>query len=104
MRTALLALRDNRLNLLAIAAPISWGLEVTAPDSPWVFLTAAISLVPLAGVIGLGTEQRALRSGPVLGAPVCDLEHPFNAGHPAPSMTCRESLTTLPWHRQLVDL
>ena len=67
MRTALLGLRDNRLNLLAIAAPISWGLEVTAPDSPWVFLTAAISLVPLAGVIGLGTEQLALRSGPVLG-------------------------------------
>src|SRR5262249_55846464 len=32
------------------------------------------------------------------------LEHPFNAGHPAPSMTCRKSLATLPWHRQLVDL
>jgi hypothetical protein len=30
--------------------------------------------------------------------------HPFNAGHPAPSITCREGLTTLPWHGQLVDL
>jgi Ca2+:H+ antiporter len=67
MRAALVALRDNRLNLLAIAAPISWALRATSPDSPWVFLTAAISLVPLAGVIGLGTEQLALRSGPVLG-------------------------------------
>jgi len=32
------------------------------------------------------------------------LEHLFNAGHPAPSMTCREGLTTLPGHRQHVDL
>ena len=30
--------------------------------------------------------------------------HPFNAGHPAPSITCREGLTTLPGHGQLVDL
>ena len=32
------------------------------------------------------------------------LGHPFNAGHPAPSMTCREGLTALPGHGQLVDL
>src|SRR5439155_19984772 len=38
-----------------------------AHDSPWVFLTAAASLVPLAGLIGLGTEQLAERSGPALG-------------------------------------
>ena len=31
-------------------------------------------------------------------------EHPFNAGHRAPSMTCREGLTALPWHGQLADL
>ena len=37
------------------------------PDSPWVFLTAAASLIPLAGLIGLGTEQLARRSGPALG-------------------------------------
>jgi Ca2+:H+ antiporter len=67
MTSVLLALRDNRLNLLAVAAPISWGLELATPESPWVFLTAATSLIPLAGVIGLGTEQLARRSGPVLG-------------------------------------
>ena len=38
-----------------------------APGSPWVFLTAAVSLIPLAGMIGLGTEQLARRSGPALG-------------------------------------
>jgi len=30
--------------------------------------------------------------------------HPFNAGHPASSITCREGLTMLPWHGQRVDL
>jgi len=30
--------------------------------------------------------------------------HPFKAGHPASSSTCREGLTTLPWHGQRVDL
>jgi Ca2+:H+ antiporter len=61
------ALVDNRLNLLLAAAPICWILHFLAPASPWVFITAAISLVPLAGVIGLGTEQLASRSGPAFG-------------------------------------
>jgi 3-oxoacyl-[acyl-carrier-protein] synthase I len=30
--------------------------------------------------------------------------HPFNAGRPAPSITCCEGLTTLPGHGQRVDL
>src|SRR5881296_177368 len=61
------ALAANRLNLLAVATPISWAVHVMAPDSPWVFMTAAISLIPLAGLIGLGTEQLARRAGPAWG-------------------------------------
>jgi Ca2+:H+ antiporter len=61
------ALADNRLNLLLIAAPVSWVIHAIAPASPWVFISAAASLVPLAGIIGLGTEQLAARSGPALG-------------------------------------
>ncbi len=61
------ALFENRLNILIIAAPVSWVVHALAPASSWVFLTAAVSLVPLAGVIGLGTEQLASRSGPALG-------------------------------------
>src|SRR5258707_6864475 len=33
------------------------SLAVTSPGSPWIFITAALSLIPLAGLIGLGTEQ-----------------------------------------------
>jgi Ca2+:H+ antiporter len=55
------------LNVLLVAAPISWALAATSPGSPWIFLTAAIALIPLAGLIGLGTEQLARRSGPAWG-------------------------------------
>ena len=67
IRAALRALAANRLNLLIVFAPVSWVLAATAPPSPWVFLATAISLIPLAGVIGLGTEELAERSGPALG-------------------------------------
>jgi hypothetical protein len=30
--------------------------------------------------------------------------HPFKPGHPDPSMTCREGLTTLPGSGQLINL
>jgi Ca2+:H+ antiporter len=62
-----LQLFASPINLLLVAAPISWVLAATSPDSPWVFLTAAIALIPLAGLIGLGTEQLARRSGPAWG-------------------------------------
>lgn len=64
MRRALLG---SPLNLLLIAAPASWVIHGLSAESPWSFLTAAISLVPLASLIGLGTEQLARRSGPAVG-------------------------------------
>jgi Ca2+:H+ antiporter len=67
MRPLVKALVENRLNLLLVAAPISWLLAARTPDSPWVFIAAAISLVPLAGIIGLGTEELACHAGPGIG-------------------------------------
>jgi len=61
------AILGSPLNLLLVAAPISWALEFLAEGSPWVFLTASASLIPLAGLIGLGTEELARRSGPAWG-------------------------------------
>src|SRR5438105_12513430 len=58
---------SSPLNLLLIAAPASWIADLAAPGSSWVFVTAAASLIPLAGLIGLGTEQLAARSGPAWG-------------------------------------
>jgi Ca2+:H+ antiporter len=60
-------LADNRLNLLLAGVPIAWIVRAIAPGSPWIFIAAAVSLVPLAGLIGLGTEELSRRSGPALG-------------------------------------
>jgi Ca2+:H+ antiporter len=61
------AIFASPVNLLLAAAPVSWVLHARAPESAWSFLFAAISLMPLAGLIGLGTEQLAQRLGPALG-------------------------------------
>src|SRR4029079_4620781 len=61
------AMLSSPLNVLLLAAPASWIADWTAPGSPWVFITAAVSLVPLAGLIGQGTEHLAARSGPAWG-------------------------------------
>jgi Ca2+:H+ antiporter len=58
------AIFSSPINVLLVAAPVSWVLAATIPGSPSVFLTAAAALIPLAGLIGLGTEQLARRSGP----------------------------------------
>ncbi len=59
-------LASQPLNLLLVAAPTAWALAASGRPS-WVFVTAAISLIPLAGLIGLATEQLARRAGPALG-------------------------------------
>ena len=61
------ALLENRLNLLLVAVPICWTMDALDADSSWIFLAASMSLVPLAGLIGLGTEHLAHRLGPASG-------------------------------------
>lgn len=61
------AIFASPINVLLMAAPISWYLRAAGGEPPWVFITAAVALIPLAGLIGLGTEQLALRSGPAWG-------------------------------------
>jgi Ca2+:H+ antiporter len=60
------ALGSSWLNLLLLAVPISW-VAAAEHASYWVFLTAAISLIPAAGLIGMATDELACRSGPTFG-------------------------------------
>jgi Ca2+:H+ antiporter len=57
----------NRLNLLLVFAPLSWVAHWMAPETPWPFVLGALSIVPLAGLIGRATEELADHSGPTLG-------------------------------------
>jgi Ca2+:H+ antiporter len=60
------ALTASWLNVLLIAAPISW-VAAFEHASVWVFVTAALALIPAAGLIGEATEELARRAGPTLG-------------------------------------
>jgi Ca2+:H+ antiporter len=60
------SLTGSWLNLLLIAAPLSW-IAGRFGGPLWVFLAAAVSLIPAAGLIGEATEALAQRSGPTLG-------------------------------------
>ena len=54
------------LNILLVAVPLSWAAAYF--HSPmYVFVAAALSLIPAAGLIGNATEELALRSGPTMG-------------------------------------
>jgi Ca2+:H+ antiporter len=61
------AVSGSVLNVLLLAAPISLWLRWQYGISIWVFATAAVSLVPAAGLIGVATEHLARRAGPTLG-------------------------------------
>jgi Ca2+:H+ antiporter len=59
--------RGNRLNLLLVALPIALVLNWLEASEVLVFLASAVSVVPLAGLIGNATEQVARYVGPSLG-------------------------------------
>ncbi len=65
--TLLSALLAKRLNALLLLVPASWVLAALVPASPWLFLVSAISIVPLAAVIGDATHLLSHRTGPTLG-------------------------------------
>ncbi len=61
------AVTGSWLNVLLLAAPVSWYLAWQRVGPVSVFLAAAVSLIPAAGLIGQATDQLARRSGPALG-------------------------------------
>src|SRR3954447_15941101 len=56
------------LNWLAVFIPIVLTLHFFAPDQEtWVFVTASLAIVPLAGWLGTATEHLAERTGEGIG-------------------------------------
>jgi Ca2+:H+ antiporter len=52
------------LIFVPIAAILEWVIH---PDPLWIFIAAAIAIVPLAKLVGQGTEELALHTGPRIG-------------------------------------
>jgi Ca2+:H+ antiporter len=56
------------LNLLLVFVPVAIGLHFLRPDAhTWIFLSAALAIVPLAGWLGRATEHLAERTGEGIG-------------------------------------
>jgi len=60
-------LGESWLNVLLVFVPISIALEVARAPAAWVFATAALAIVPLAGLVGQATEATTEHTGPGLG-------------------------------------
>ena len=55
------------LNWLLLIVPVAFFLHLRHAPPLWVFTTAALGIIPLAGVLGEATEALAARMGPTLG-------------------------------------
>jgi Ca2+:H+ antiporter len=55
------------LNILLLALPAAAVLEFTHAASLWIFVVAAVGIIPLAGILGEATEVLAEYSGPTIG-------------------------------------
>ncbi|MEW6568019.1 MAG: calcium/proton exchanger [Chloroflexota bacterium] len=67
-RLTLARLARNPLNGLLLLVPVVAVLLASGSPPPWVLLTSALAIVPLAGWIGESTETLAAYTGPRLGA------------------------------------
>jgi Ca2+:H+ antiporter len=56
-----------RLEWLLVFVPVALVLEIIHASPPSIFVTSAIAILPLAGLIGQATEQAAARTSPQLG-------------------------------------
>jgi Ca2+:H+ antiporter len=56
------------IHWLYVFLPTTFALEYAGASAPWVFLSAALSIIPLAKLIGHSTEQIATYTGDALGA------------------------------------
>lgn len=55
------------LNICLLFIPVSWALHYTDQNHTLVFVFSALAILPLAALLGLGTEQIALRTSQAVG-------------------------------------
>ncbi|KAJ6555159.1 Sodium/calcium exchanger protein-domain-containing protein [Mycena vulgaris] len=60
-------LRYSPLNVLLVFIPISWAMHFTHQSATLIFIMCCLGIVPLAALLGLGTEQIALRTSNSVG-------------------------------------
>ncbi|THV06854.1 calcium/proton exchanger [Dendrothele bispora CBS 962.96] len=61
------AIRYTPLNVCLLFIPVSWALHFTQQSDTLTFVFSALGIVPLAAMLGFGTEQIALRTSSSIG-------------------------------------
>ncbi|KAH8827613.1 Sodium/calcium exchanger protein-domain-containing protein [Flagelloscypha sp. PMI_526] len=59
--------RYNYLNFCLVFIPVSWALHYTHQSDTLIFVFSALGIIPLAALLGFGTEQIALRTSDSVG-------------------------------------
>lgn len=60
-------IKASWLNVMVVFIPVSWALHFSGASETLVFVFSFLAIVPLASLLGFGTEQVALRVGDSLG-------------------------------------
>lgn len=60
--------RFSPLNILLVFIPISWALHFSHQSETIIFVTSALAIMPLAALLGFGTEQIAIRTSSAVAA------------------------------------
>lgn len=60
-------IRESWLNALLVCAPAALALELLHAEPMWIFFSSALTIVPLAGLLGSATEQLTARVGAGIG-------------------------------------
>ncbi|KAG6867436.1 hypothetical protein C0993_002766 [Termitomyces sp. T159_Od127] len=61
------AIKYTPLNVCLVFIPVSWALHFTHQNPTIVFVFSALGIIPLAALLGLGTEQIAMRTSQSFG-------------------------------------
>lgn len=61
------AIKYSPLNVCLAFIPVSWALHYTHQSHTLVFVFSALAIIPLAALLGLGTEQVAFRTSQSVG-------------------------------------
>jgi Ca2+:H+ antiporter len=67
MQSLKATIRYSPLNFLLVFIPVSWALHYTHQSPTLIFVFSCLAIIPLAALLGLGTEQIALRTSQSVG-------------------------------------
>ncbi|RXW19109.1 hypothetical protein EST38_g6746 [Candolleomyces aberdarensis] len=67
MQSLKATVRYSPLNFLLVFIPVSWALHYSHQSPTLIFVFSCLAIIPLAALLGLGTEQIALRTSQSVG-------------------------------------